>query len=798
MLGKNLSSWLYDNKGNVTVENIETHDETNSFIRSKQNNKQYSYSGSTYSMQMGRLQQKNEALSDGLGNAVARNYSYTYKTTGKAIGLLEAETVEPNNPTFTKTVTHVYNNLGNRIQSNIVSEGKTRYGDRVDYIGRYISTLSKYKVNSDSPTGDVAPYLYSIVLTRDVYGFPTKVKKFGGPQTVNHKLYSLANNAFGSKYFESVSTGEAVHKTYRESYPSCPASITKYAVLEYSPNMSNSVNRTSCYDMNQRVLRQLQFNGYKTVIIDTEYNKSGQILRKSEPYLSGSTSVHWTRYEYDVIGRMTNIYHPYQDAVTEITYDGAWRIINKGMGRTTSEKLNILGQITETVDAHGQHTYFTYDPDGNLTNMTDPLGNGTSMTYDILGRKTSINDPSVGLVTYKYNNFGDLICQEDSLNQHIINTYDSIGRLLNRKNYTAGGTCDLPTGAMQSNSTWRYGVNSYEQFDLVKDSVTGYEKQYTFDRFGRIKVTRHRVPGINNQIADHYEKITYDQNGRVFQVFDAARSNQNFSNNGIQYIYKNGRIDKIVDAVFKNGQSLTVYQDVTSMDARENITGVTYGNGVTRAMTYDLSSGLLTHLSASNGGATPIQNLTLNWDQLGNLESRTEQGAGSGFSPRLLYEEYEYDDLNQLESWTYSGVFNGSESYSYNEIGNILNKTGRGAYYYGSQCSHTNVAGPHAACRVGSTNYYYNAKGQQTGDATGRSITYGVLDKPITIVKGNHTTRFAYGPDHSRYKRIDEGTNGVTTTLYIGSVEKIYYPDGTSQWRRAIAGVAVVTDKFNS
>lgn len=800
LLGKNLSSWLRDNKGNVTVENIETYDETNSLIRSKINNKQYSYSGSTYSMQMGRLQQKNEALSDGLGNSVARNYGYTYKTTGKAIGLLETETVEPNNPTFIKTVTHVYDSFGNRTQSNIASEGKTRYGDRIlyDSKGRYITNLYKYKVNPDSPTGNVSSYLYNTVLTRDAYGLPTKVKEISGPQSLNEKLRVLANNAFGSKYFESISTGEAAHKTYRESYPSCPASITKYAVLEYSPNMSNSVNKTSCYDMNQRVLRQLQFNGYKTVIIDTEYNKAGQILRKSEPYVSGSASVYWTRYEYDVIGRMTKIYHPYQDAVTEITYDGPWKITNKGMGRTRSEKLNLVWQITETVDAHGQHTYFTYDPDGNLTNMTDPLGNSTSMTYDILGRKTSINDPSVGLVTYKYNNFGDLICQEDSLNQHIINTYDSVGRLLNRKNYTAGGTCDLPTGTMQSNSTWRYDVNSYEQFDLVKDSVTGYEKQYTFDRFGRINVTRHRVPGINNQIADHYEQITYDQNGRVFQVFDAARSNQNFSNNGIQYIYKNGRIDKIVDAVFKNGQSLTVYQDVISMDARENITGVTYGNGVTRAMTYDLSSGLLTHLSASNGGATPIQNLTLNWDQLGNLESRIEQGAGSGFSPRLLHEEYEYDDLNQLESWTYSGVFNGSETYSYNEIGNVLNKTGRGAYYYGSQCGHTNVAGPHAACRVGSTNYYYNAKGQQTGDATGRNITYGVLDKPITIVKGNHTTRFAYGPDHSRYKRIDEGTNGVTTTLYIGSVEKIYYPDGTSQWRRAIAGVALVTDKFNS
>uniref|UniRef100_UPI0018E0BF92 RHS repeat domain-containing protein n=1 Tax=Marinimicrobium alkaliphilum TaxID=2202654 RepID=UPI0018E0BF92 len=49
--------------------------------------------------------------------------------------------------------------------------------------------------------------------------------------------------------------------------------------------------------------------------------------------------------------------------------------------------------------------------------------------------------------------------------------------------------------------------------------------------------------------------------------------------------------------------------------------------------------------------------------------------------------------------------------------------------------------------------------------------------------------------DRQRYKRIDQGTGGTTTTLYIGSVEKIHYPDNTVHWRRQIGGVAIIKEE---
>ncbi|MCG8370868.1 MAG: hypothetical protein MJA32_10195, partial [Proteobacteria bacterium] len=64
---------------------------------------------------------------------------------------------------------------------------------------------------------------------------------------------------------------------------------------------------------------------------------------------------------------------------------------------------------------------------------------------------------------------------------------------------------------------------------------------------------------------------------------------------------------------------------------------------------------------------------------------------------------------------------------------------------------------------------------------------------PTTITKGGNTVSFAYGVDRSRYRRIDQGASGTTTTRYIGNVEIIERPNGTQERKRYIAGVAIET-----
>ncbi len=51
-----------------------------------------------------------------------------------------------------------------------------------------------------------------------------------------------------------------------------------------------------------------------------------------------------------------------------------------------------------------------------------------------------------------------------------------------------------------------------------------------------------------------------------------------------------------------------------------------------------------------------------------------------------------------------------------------------------------------------------------------------------------HSTLFAYDTDHSRYKRTDTRAGKTTTTRYLGNVEFISRPDGSSEVKRYING----------
>ncbi|MCP5815745.1 YD repeat-containing protein, partial [Klebsiella pneumoniae] len=80
----------------------------------------------------------------------------------------------------------------------------------------------------------------------------------------------------------------------------------------------------------------------------------------------------------------------------------------------------------------------------------------TVINYDAAGRKTGMTDPDKGSWRYKYNSFGELVCQQDAKNQTVSSTYDFAGRLTGRIDRAAGGDCANPTGAVSGRATWQY------------------------------------------------------------------------------------------------------------------------------------------------------------------------------------------------------------------------------------------------------------------------------------------------------------------------------------------------------
>ena len=229
------------------------------------------------------------------------------------------------------------------------------------------------------------------------------------------------------------------------------------------------------------------------------------------------------------------------------------------------------------------------------------------------------------------------------------------------------------------------------------------------------------------------------------------------------------------------------------MDARGNVVRERLGNGVARSHRFDGETGRILAIRSGLLTATDRQALAYSWDALGNLKTRT-RGA--------VTETFAYDGLNRLTS--YALGTQPARAVTYDGYGNIRTKTGTGTYTYGSDAgaAPSLTAGPHAVASVsrpasggGATtvSYSYDANGNNVASTDGRTIAYTAFDKPTSIVKGSHTTAFAYAPDRARFKRTDTDAQGTTTTLYLGSVEKITRPGGLTQLKRHIGGVVIET-----
>src|SRR5690606_33059936 len=111
------------------------------------------------------------------------------------------------------------------------------------------------------------------------------------------------------------------------------------------------------------------------------------------------------------------------------------------------------------------------------------------------------------------------------------------------------------------------------------------------------------------------------------------------------------------------------------------------GNGATTTYEYDPYFGRKIHQSAGQASWLPIQDITYDWDVLGNLKSRHNQSVNEGNTAQKdLRESFCYDGLNRLIK-SHQGTLNGScalsasqQDVEYDGLGNITRKAGIGSY----------------------------------------------------------------------------------------------------------------------
>ncbi len=145
-------------------------------------------------------------------------------------------------------------------------------------------------------------------------------------------------------------------------------------------------------------------------------------------------------------------------------------------------------------------------------------------------------------------------------------------------------------------------------------------------------------------------------------------------------------------------------------DGQGALLAVESGDSSTRS--YQAENGRLTGINTYKG-VTNIQQLSYNFDALGNLTQREDLRLNQT-------ETFIYDTLNRVTDVnTTVGGTTTTTTMSYGPTGNILSKSDVGTYTYGEvhgSCA-SGFAGPHALTTVSGTKnatYCYDANGNMT------------------------------------------------------------------------------------
>lgn len=763
-----------------------------------------------YAKRFGRLSSTTILHSgDSATPASLRRSTFSYYTSGATKGLLKEETIQPNlNDQL--TTTYSYDNFGNKIQVETVgAAGKNGTDSQARTSRSVYDALGRYIDQSITVLPSGAEHITEQVISRNSFGLPTRVRN--GDEVDTYFTYG----SMGRRYLSYTETGAwqstlLLPSSHALTSAHCPAG-TFYA--EHVEQAGGGQSLT-CYDALLRASRGAkQGFGGSWVYQDSEYDSSGRTLRQSEPYYAGSTR-YWTQNHYDPIGRLLKVEHPFSTTTNETTrysyahVDGLNQVtITDPAGKIHRERRNALGQLVRSSQMNAAGTgfmaevHYLYTATGELRQVTThgaDYASGVSgpvtvsMQYDVLGRKIAMSDPDKGDWTYAYNAFGELVEQTDGRGQRSELAYDRNGRMTSRTDYAGNGTSVLGT------TNWAYDAHNgsvhpgkliwIDHASYAKGVLEPYQQLNLYDDLGR---PAGRGVGMDGGI--WMETVTYDQYGREFQRFDASGGER-----GIQNVYNSrGYLKGIKDTAILGslnmaniyhgaGPGEVFYYEINQMDAHGRVVEATLGNGKTIYNTYDPLQGYLSRTRAGTGAPTigTVQDLQMSYDLVGNLQHRTNH-----LSSRV--ESFTYDHLNRLTGSSLDGQL--QQSLTYDGLGNIKTKSDVGTYTYAA-----GIAGPHAvtSTSIDAMSYEYDANGNLTRYKRGGTITkelsYTSFDKPWRIEADGHTTEFSYNHDRQRYKRLDIGTGGTTTTQYTGSVEWISGPDG-DQVKRYIGEHLVIT-----
>ena len=621
------------------------------------------------------------------------------------------------------------------------SHGNTISIDRITESGTRSETMTyssdgRFLESHTDAMGNTTSYQY---INRN--GLLRSVTDPNGLVTTYH--YDMLGNVTGIDYPDG--TKELFVKRWTIPYPysgytehpDMPA--TGQSVCYTWSKKNGQPEVTSFFDQHDRLLRTVttDFTGRKIYRDYTYYNKSGLLHTESLPYFNNEgQAAGVTAYSYDFLDRTTSISKPGYVQYTH-SYNGNTETIHGFDGSTKTVKYAPKGLPYQITD-NGTTIEYSYFGDGKIMSTKVGGNNNTKIeyTYDANRHPNTMSDPSLGLRTYSYNAFGELISETNNKGQTTNYSYDALGRMTSRTD--EDGT-----------TTWQYDQQMaglldctvYEPTDSGEPSV---RELFEYDQLGRLIHHDQFLSRGNRPLEFTYEYNKYGQRKSI--TFPSGYA--------ISYSYDpRGNMLSV-----KNSADGSVLWSASSTDKFGNITNFTLGSNINVGRTYDSQTGLVASLNA-NSGMLLVQSMQYQWnDNKGNLTSRTDNTTNH-------QENFTYDNYNRLTNIEIDG--NNSRNITYDNLGNISVKYDAGSMIYHS-------GNPYAVRKI------YDIPNISSYDGA-QDITYTSFDKIKSISHGTKTLNVSYGADRQRVRQTLNTGNSTKTKQYFTPLYEVVNENGTTK-----------------
>ena len=495
---------------------------------------------------------------------------------------------------------------------------------------------------------------------------------------------------------------------------------------------------------------------------------------------SGGSSISWTTFTYDGIGRTLSVTQPDGASTTHYSYSGNQTTVTDPAGNGKTFTSDVEGNLTTVVEPDPANapsgtltTSYTYDWMNHVSQVAMTRGATTqtrTFVYNDAGLLTSATNPENGTVSYTYNADNTLLYKHDAKGQDTVYSYDSKQRVTYVRRYPTGrnnaeDTCqavayfyDTNPFAYSSSAGGRLAATTYYAGNCAAGVGQSMVEMYSYHPAGGVTVKSVQA-GTSAAQTVYY---VYNAAGQVTTMTYPTPTSAVLT-------YGYDGMDRL-NSLSSPGAPWNWAQNV-QYDVAGRMSGIQYPAGAgavaQETMTYNVN-GQLASLNWTGSG--PVGGIQYNYSGTQNNGQITQ--AVDTLSGETI--GYQYDSLKRLTSASSTPIGGSSttpwmQTYQYDGFGNLTAKVLNGTT--------TPIAVNPVANQL--SNAYYDGNGNMTS-GLGATLTYDVSNRLASAAETSGGIEYyGYAPDNKRvFRQLANGHQQIT--LYGAGGEKLSVYDLTA------------------